>query len=46
MSSSGVLAEVRNYYSGRLQEHGPTPRGVDWNSVESQVLRFDQLLKV
>jgi SAM-dependent methyltransferase len=40
------LDRVENYYTGKLREHGATPRGVDWNSVESQVLRFDQLLKV
>jgi SAM-dependent methyltransferase len=26
--------------------HGATPKGVDWNSSESQTLRFEQLLKV
>jgi hypothetical protein len=37
---------VERYYSGRFAEHGPTARGVDWNSEESQELRFDQLLRV
>jgi SAM-dependent methyltransferase len=41
-----ILTEVANYYSGKLAEHGETPRGVDWNGEESQLLRFDQLLKV
>ena len=26
--------------------HGPTPAGVDWNSIESQQLRFDLLLQL
>jgi SAM-dependent methyltransferase len=37
---------VERYYSGKFAEHGATARGVDWNSVESQELRFAQLLKV
>jgi SAM-dependent methyltransferase len=41
-----LLAAVEGYYSGRLREHGPGARGVDWNSEASQELRFEQLLKV
>jgi SAM-dependent methyltransferase len=41
-----ILAEVGAYYSEKLRRSGPTPAGVDWNSRESQRLRFDQLLKV
>lgn len=41
-----ILSQVANYYSAKLAEHGETPRGVDWNGEESQVLRFDQLTKV
>lgn len=41
-----ILAEVADYYSAKLAEHGDTPRGVDWNGEESQVLRFDQLSKL
>ena len=37
---------VERYYTGRFAEHGATARGVDWNSEESQELRFAQLLKV
>lgn len=40
------LGDIATYYTGRLAEHGDTPRGVDWNGVESQILRFDQLAKV
>jgi SAM-dependent methyltransferase len=35
-----------SYYGAKLREHGPTARGVDWNSSQSQVLRFDRLLEV
>jgi SAM-dependent methyltransferase len=41
-----ILAEVERYYSERLAEHGPTPRGVDWNGDESQILRFRQLERI
>jgi SAM-dependent methyltransferase len=44
MSFADWQAQVTDYYAGRLQEHGPTARGVDWNSDESQHLRFAQLL--
>ncbi len=37
---------VRTYYSGTIERHGPTPRGVDWQCSASQQLRFVQLLKV
>ncbi|NWF70888.1 MAG: class I SAM-dependent methyltransferase [Chloroflexi bacterium] len=37
--------KVDQYYSQRLQEHGKTHWGVDWNSTDSQHLRFAQLLK-
>lgn len=46
MEPDAPLTAVERYYSGKLAEHGPTPRGVDWNDEASQMLRFDQLLKV
>src|SRR5690348_15452700 len=41
-----LLARVRDYYSGTLHRHGPTPLGVDWPNVLQQYLRFVQLLKL
>lgn len=41
-----IIQKVSRYYSDKLRAHGPNPRGVDWNSAESQSLRFEQLLKV
>ncbi|WP_159017373.1 class I SAM-dependent methyltransferase [Cognatiluteimonas profundi] len=38
-----ILAGVDAYYSEKVRVHGPTPKGVDWNSIESQHLRFMQL---
>ncbi len=46
MNFDDVRARVERYYSERLAEHGATSRGVDWNSRESQFLRFDQLVKI
>ncbi len=46
MSVPEFLAEVARHYAGMIQTYGPTPRGVDWNSSESQALRFDQLLTI
>ena len=39
-----ILETVERYYADRLAQFGPTPRGADWNSAESQLLRFDRLL--
>lgn len=41
-----ILKHVNDYYSGKVLAHGATPGGVDWNSVESQELRYAVLLKV
>jgi SAM-dependent methyltransferase len=38
-----LLRSVERYYTGRVETHGATARGVDWNSAESQTLRFEQL---
>lgn len=43
---SGFLSVIAAYYSSKLEQHGETPLGVDWNGEESQVLRFKQLSKV
>lgn len=43
--SADLLTDVASYYSEKLAEHGDTPRGVDWNGEESQILRFEQLSK-
>jgi SAM-dependent methyltransferase len=45
-SQSSLLTDVANYYSEKLAQHGETPRGVDWNGEEGQVLRFEQLCRL
>jgi SAM-dependent methyltransferase len=46
VAERSLLAAVERYYSDKFAEHGPTAQGVDWNSGESQELRFSQLLRV
>jgi SAM-dependent methyltransferase len=43
---AAYLSEIESYYSSKLIQHGETALGVDWNSAESQMLRFKQLCKV
>jgi SAM-dependent methyltransferase len=46
MSFQLLAQDSERYYSGKFAQHGPTPQGVDWNSLDAQTLRFDQLLRV
>jgi SAM-dependent methyltransferase len=46
MTDSNDLSKVKNYFIEKLEAHGTTHKGVDYNSVESQELRFFQLIKV
>ncbi len=41
-----ILDAVNSYYTDKVQQFGDSPKGVDWNSEESQVLRFEQLCKI
>lgn len=41
-----IMDSVSRYYTEKLLVHGANHKGVDWNSRESQELRFEQLLKV
>lgn len=46
MSHEGIRDRVQRYYSEKVHTHGATARGVDWNSPESQRLRFSQLARI
>ncbi len=46
LPDSAIHRRVAEYYAQKLQQHGATARGVDWNSAASQTLRFQQLLRV
>jgi len=41
-----IVDKVRDFFTSTVTAHGATHRGVDWNSVESQVLRFRELLRI
>jgi len=41
-----ITGSVREYYTQKVLSHGAIPLGVDWNSRQSQELRFEQLLKI
>jgi SAM-dependent methyltransferase len=43
---ASIHSDVAKYYAEKLHQHGDTPRGVDWNGEQGQVLRFAQLLRV
>ena len=45
-TARALRAQAAAYYEAKLMAHGPTPRGVDWNSEASQRLRFEQLLRI
>ena len=44
--SKEIIESVAAYYGEKIAAHGATPRGVDWNGEQSQVLRFEQLSQV
>jgi len=46
MNHDKIIKEVDDYYSEKVRTFGATAKGVDWNSEESQQLRFEQLSKV
>ena len=46
MGHRHILKKVGQYYTDKVNTHGATASGVDWNSTESQSLRFEELLEV
>ena len=46
MDAAAISRDVERYYTGKIRDHGPTPRGVDWNGLESQTIRFEQLARI
>lgn len=46
MSEFSELENVKKYFVDKLETHGATHRGVDYNSTESQEARFFQLTRV
>lgn len=44
MTDASLISAVERYYTAKLDAHGATPNGVDWNSAAGQELRFEKLL--
>lgn len=44
--NDGITKAVERYYTERVKEFGPTPRGVDWRDAPSQNNRFEVLMRV
>jgi SAM-dependent methyltransferase len=43
---STILSEVAAYYASKLEAHGSTPQGVDWNGTDSHEQRHRQFLRL
>ena len=43
---STILSEVASYYASKLEAHGATPQGVDWNGTDSHEQRHRQFLRL
>lgn len=39
-------SNIKSYFKDRLEKFGTTPQGLDWNSIEAQHIRYEQLIKV
>lgn len=41
-----ITHQIELYYTRKVESYGATAKGADWNSTESQTLRFEQLAKL
>jgi SAM-dependent methyltransferase len=46
MQERHELGKIKEYFKNKLETYGATPRGVDYNSSESQEVRYVQLIKI
>jgi SAM-dependent methyltransferase len=46
MAMNKAPSKLKHYFEGKLKEHGPTARGVDWNSERRQEICFRQLVRI
>jgi SAM-dependent methyltransferase len=46
LSHQSLIDAVARYYTNKVTEYGPTPKGVDWRDAESQALRFQALIEL
>lgn len=43
---SRLISKISRYYNNKINKFGASPKGVDWNDVISQQIRFKQLTKI
>lgn len=43
---SKVKQNIKYYYTTKIDQYGPTPKGVDWNGEVSQFIRFKELSRI
>lgn len=41
-----ISRDLQAHYTAKFAEHGPTPRGVDWNRTADVELRYEKMLAV
>lgn len=41
-----IYDSIEKYYTNKINTFGATPKGVDWNSESSQLIRFKQLSQI
>jgi SAM-dependent methyltransferase len=46
MGLDEAIKTYKEYFNEKIQKHGATPLGVDYNGEEAQQIRFEQLVKV
>ena len=46
MSLAKAIKTYKDYFNDKIEKHGATPKGVDYNGPEAQEIRFEQLVKV
>jgi hypothetical protein len=45
MKNENIVNNQRRIYSEEFAKHGATPKGIFWNDVETQYLRFERLIR-
>jgi hypothetical protein len=45
MGNKNLEESIKAYYSEKFSEFGPSPKGVDWNSIDGQHARFQMLIR-
>jgi len=46
MSLDKAIKTYKEYFNEKIERHGATPKGVDYNGPEAQEIRFEELVKV